>query len=481
MIVHIMIMFIQKFVNRKDELSFLNHNYESKKPFFIVIYGRRRVGKTELIQKFLDNKPSIFLLSTQEVEKGIISSFSEDVALFFDDHSLKINPFVSFKQLMEYFKEKLPELTSRTIIAIDEFPYLIGANKAIPSILQKYWDTYFKKSNLGFILCGSSISVMESDVLGVKSPLYGRRSGQWKVEPLKFKVINEFFPSISTKRCVEFFSISGGVPQYLEELDEAEPLLENIQNNIAKKGALLYEEADFLLKEELREPKTYASILKAIAYGSTKLHEISIQVGVERTLLTRYIERLEMLGFIEREHPITAKTMSRNTIYRINDSYLAFWFRFISPYKKDIERGIYSRLGQVINKNMNNFIGKIFEDISKELLLEMNYKKRLPFLFTDIGRMWGKVKNIPSGLNTYEIDLVALNDNTKDILFCECKWQELSRKSAKKIILDLRKKAGFVQWNNDNRKEHFTLIAKKIDAKDGLLKEGIVALDLDDF
>lgn len=463
-------MFIQKFINRENELKFLKNEYKKDKPFFIVIYGRRRIGKTELIKQFIKDKNAIFFLCTQEVEKENMVSLSEELTNFFNDPTLKISPFSNFKQVMDYLKNKIKSIKTKTIFVIDEFPYLVDANKTIPSLLQKHWDLYFKQSSLGFILCGSSIGAMESKVLGHKSPLYGRRSGQWKVNPLQFKEATQFFPSLDFEKQIEIYSIIGGIPLYLLEIDPKLDLLENIKVNIARKGAFLYDEASFILKEELREPRIYFSLLKEISSGKTKLNNIKNALGVESTLLGRYIETLETLDLIEKQIPVTAKPKSKNTHYYLKDNYFRFWFKFIFPYKKDLERNEFKNLLANLRKELNPFIGHSFEQTCKEYILRMN----LPFLINKIGRQWGKIPEKPKNENQYEIDIVALNEKTKDILFAECKWQ--NNVNAKKLLKDLKEKANYVKWKNDKRKEHYAIFAKSF--KEKIKEKNVYLLDI---
>lgn len=468
----IMNMFIQKFINRKRELEFLNREYQKQKPFFIIIYGRRRVGKTELINYFIKNKEAVYFLATQEVEKENIVSLSKEIASFFDEASIKANPFSTFKQAMEYLKEKAASIHKRTIIVFDEFPYLVDANKSIPSILQKYWDEHFKNSNLEFILCGSSISAMESKVLGRKSPLYGRRTGQWKVDPLSFKNAIKFFPNLRFENQIEFYSLIGGIPLYLLELDQKLSLLENIKFNIAQRGVFLYEEPIFILKEELREPKIYFSLLKEISSGKVKLNDIKNALGVERTLLGRYIETLETLDFIEKQTPVTSSPKSKNTIYFLKDNFFRFWFKFIFPYKKELDTNRSEFFMKNIKKNLNSFIGNSFEIVCQEFL-----EKTMIFQYDRVGKQWGKIPKASKDKNQYEIDICALNEKSKEILFCECKWQD--KIDACDVLNGLKEKAKYVNWHNGKRKEYYVIFAKSFRRK--IKEEGIYCFDLKDL
>lgn len=446
--------FIQ-FIDREKELEFLEN--QIKKPAsFVVLYGRRRVGKSELIKRFIKNKKAVYLLATQEVEKELIGSFSAEIAGHFKDSSLKVNPFSQFKQIVEYIKEKnIADL----ILVIDEFPYLVDANKAIPSLLQKYWDTDFKSAGLHIILCGSSVGAMETEVLGRKSPLYGRRTGQWKVDPLPFKEFVKFFPDTLFDRHVEFYSITGGIPLYILEFDGSKTVYENAKAAIATRGSLLYQETDIILKEELREPKTYFSILKEISAGKNTLNEISNALGVERTVLTRYLNTLEELELIELLKPVTVKEKSRNTIYSLKDNYFKFWFGFVYPFIKELDSFIFDGFEYNFRQNFNSYVGKQFEIVCSEAVRLAN-----PINSTDVGKWWGAYRDMETNeRKTAEIDIVSINEQTKEILFAECKWQD--KVNARKILAELKEKAKFVQWNNHERKEHYAIFAKSFQEK----------------
>lgn len=460
--------FIQ-FINRKKELEFLEN--QIKKPSsFVVLYGRRRVGKSELIKQFIKNKKAIYLLSTQEVEKELIESFSSEIAEYFEDRALKVNPFSKFRQIAEYLIDKN---TANLIIVIDEFPYLVDANKAIPSILQKYWDTHLSSAGLHMILCGSSIGAMETQVLGRKSPLYGRRTGQWKVDPLPFAEFVKFFPDAGFEKIIEFYSITGGIPLYILEFDGRKTVFENAITAIATRGSLLYQETDIILKEELREPKTYFSILKELSAGKNTSNELSNALGVERTSLTRYLNTLEELDLIELIKPITAKKKSRNTIYSLKDNYFKFWFGFIYPFIKDLDSFIFDGFERNFKENFNTYVGKQFEMVCMEAVRSAN-----PIKSTNIGKWWGAYRDIETKEKKIaEIDLVSINEQTKEILFVECKWQE--KVNARHILAELKEKAKYVLWNNEKRIEHYAIFARSFKQK--IVEPGLILIDLKDL
>lgn len=459
--------FIQ-FIDRERELEFLE-SQTKKSASFVVLYGRRRVGKSELLKHFIKDKKAIYLLATQEVEKELMESFSAEIAGHFSDETLKINPFSQFRQVADYLKEK--DIAGLTLV-IDEFPYLVDANKAVPSILQKYWDMHYKPKGLHIILCGSSVGAMETGVLGRKSPLYGRRTGQWKVDPLPFREFAKFFPGIPFERLVEFYAITGGIPLYILEFDGGKTAFENARSHIATRGSLLYQETDIILKEELREPRTYFSILKEIAAGKTTLNELSNALGVERTALTRYLNTLETLELIELIKPVTAKKKSRSTIYTLKDNYFKFWFGFIYPFVRELDSFVFDGFERNFRQNFNSYVGRQFEAVCMEAVKMAN-----PIRSPNAGKWWGAYRDEQANeRKTAEIDIVSVNEQTKEMLFAECKWQD--NVNAKKILEELREKARRVQWNNESRKERFAVFAKSFRDKEKTKEPNVTLFDM---
>lgn len=448
----IMNTFIQ-FVNRSRELDFLE-GQARRSSALVILYGRRRVGKSELLKRFLKGKNALYLLATQEVEKEVVESFSEETAEHFGDASLKANPFSRLSQLLEYLGGK--ELRG-LVLAIDEFPYLVDANSAAPSIIQKHWETRLRDKGLKLVLCGSSIGAMEAEALGRKSPLYGRRTGQWKVEPLAFRHFAEFFPKTRFERLIEMHSICGGIPLYILELDAAKSAYENARDAVATRGSILYQEAEVLLKEELREPKTYFSLLKEISAGRNSLNELSNALGAERTSLTRYLSTLAELDLIEASKPVTAKEKSKSTAYVLKDNYFKFWFRFVYPFKKELDSFSFESFKRNFEQNFNAYVGRQFERVCLEALTVEN-----PISAEKTGSWWGSFYD-SEGRKESEIDMVSLNQSSKKILFAECKWQ--IGVDALQVIRSLEKKAAQVEWENDGRKECFAVFAKSFRQK----------------
>ena len=432
---------MKKFVNREEELKSIKEKLESNNFELIIIFGRRRVGKTRLILESVKGKKYIYYFA---VEKNNISKFKADVE--------------KYNENIKYAKEDWEALFNflkNHIIIIDEFPNLLIEDKTILSEFQKIVDTLLINTKTKLILLGSSISMMKSKILCYKSPLYGRSTSIIELKPLKFFQIKDFFNKISIEELIRIYGFSGGIPYYLQKINKL-PFFSWLEQELKKVDTFLKHEIDILLRMEFEEPYTYKEILEAIALGKTKLNEIKQHIRIKGEI-TKYLANLIRVGFIERVVPITKKIKSKTGRYYIKDNFLKFWFRFIYPNLSQIEQGVFNI--EEIKKDYNQYLGFVFEQVCKEFLIELMKKDQIQS-FNKIGKEWG---NIPEKKQTYEIDIVALNEQTKEILFCECKWQ--SKVNAKKICKDLAEKAQHMQWHNEQRKESFAIFAKSFSKK----------------
>ncbi|ADN36140.1 ATPase [Methanolacinia petrolearia DSM 11571] len=456
---------IQPFVNREQELDFLNKKYAENSAQMIVLYGKRRIGKTELIKKFIEDKDGTYILCTNDSTEENIKEMKDKFADLTGKEYFRDIDVSSFYSLYKHFSEEIGNRNA--VIAIDEFPYLIELNRGVVSVFQKIWDELLIDRNLFLIICGSSMGMMETEVLGYKSPLYGRRTGEWNVSPMSFKHLKYFYPVYEKSDLFCLWAICGGIPFYLQKLDGSLTVEENIKKKILRKGEVLYNEPGVLLREEFREPKTYTLILKYLSLGYNKQGELSSVTGIEKGNLSKYLSVLENLRFIEYILPLGRK---KGGIYEINDQFFRFWFRFVYPNLSDLEMGLIDEVYSRISPQLNAYYGKQFE----RLVIEQIKTKEvpLPFTFTDVRPWWHKEN---------EIDAVVTNPENRDILFVECKWKNLDKIDAGRILSGLEKKSGSVQWNNESRKEHFALFAKKVEEKETLREMGYIVFDLDDI
>lgn len=459
---------LQLFVNRQRELQFLKEHYKSKLSELVVIYGRRRVGKTELTLRFASDKPHIYFFADQRPETELIQELKQQMSIYLRDESFAK---LAVKNWIDLFNEFTKwNKNTRPLIIIDEFPVLIEANRAVPSIFQKIWDQNLKNTSTMLILLGSSIAMMENEVLNYKSPLYGRRTAQWKLETLKICHLKPFFPNYNFETLVQVYACLGGVPAYLQKFDPEKGFWENVQQKILTKGEFLYEEAEFLLREELREPRNYAIILKAIAQEAQTHGEILNKTSVDKSMLSKYASVLEDLGFIKRTHPIGITPKPRKSQYSIADNYLNFWFKYVFPNKTELEAGNSKNVLSKIKQDYTVYLGHGFEEIAAELLTEMKKNQKLPFDFTSIGKWWFK---------NNEIDLIAIDEEKQTATFIETKWSNLNTTDCQRILQKLKDKAQHFRW--ERKKENYVVVAKYIKEKEQLTKQGQFVFDLDDF
>ncbi len=402
------------FVGRQPELQKLNNLYATDKFQLAVIYGRRRVGKTTLINQFVKDKDVIFFTGLETSSKENLANFSQSITR--PKYGNNVAPiFPSFQSAFDAVYEQAKE--KQVVLVIDEYPYLAGSAPGISSLLQVQIDEKFKNSKLFLILCGSSMSFMENQVLGYKSPLYGRRTAQFKILPFDFFETKEYFQSFNFYDLAIIYGITGGIPQYLTQMDDQLSVEANIKNNFLYSSAYLFEEPTNLLKQEVREPANYNAIINAIATGSSKSSEISSKVGLESSACSTYLKNLIALGIIKKEKPITEDSL-RKTIYTIEDNLFRFWYRFIPNNVSLIQNGMVELAYQRIVEQLTDFMGGVFEDICKQWLWRENAVGRLPFSFAELGRWWG---NDPLNRCEAEIDILAYLDKDNAI-FGECKW-----------------------------------------------------------
>lgn len=404
------------FVGRKRELEKLDYLYNSSQFEFAVFYGRRRVGKTTLINEFIKDKNAVYYMAVEGTRKENLSGLSK--ALLAAEGTMDGPEFSDYANLLNYI-DGLCKCQERLIIAIDEFPYLAASYPAISSMLQSHIDQCWKNSRLFLILCGSSMSFMEEQVLGYKSPLYGRRTAQFKLHPFTFFETRRMIAGFSDEDQAVLYGVTGGIPEYISRIDSSKSLDDNIVDLFFDESGRLFEEPVNLLKQELREPASYHSIISAIAGGASRMNDISTKTGLETSRCSNQIMSLISLGIVRKETPITEGDSSRKTLYQLEDSMFLFWYRFVRPNISSITRGVgrtvYSSL---VKPQINSFMGKIFENICQQYLFHPQIYETLPFPVGNTGRWWGgnAIKK-----RQEEIDIMAVQEPCA--LFCECKWK----------------------------------------------------------
>lgn len=426
------------FVGRKNELEILDQQFRSDKFEFTVIYGRRRVGKTELLKQFMNGKDSIYYMSLESNAQTNLELLSQSVQRRRKD-AAAFATFQSYDSLFEFVAESAR--SERLIFVIDEYPYLAQAYPEISSLIQKYCDQGWKETKLFLILCGSSMSFMENQILSAKSPLYGRRTAQIHMNAFDFFETEEFLRPMPKEDIAVLFTATGGVAEYLNYIDKDKNLEANLISLFFTVSGRLYEEPTNYLKQELREPKLYNSILDAIANGASKNNEIATKIKVQTGALNKYLNNLVELGIVIKESPF-GNSASRKTIYRISDGMFRFWYRFVFPNVSAIEIGAGKRLYKdYVEKFIPSFMGEGFEHIFLNYFDRLNAEGSLPVLITQRGRWWG---NNPIARREEEIDLVGTGGDTT--VYSEVKWT--GEKIDLPVIQGLIEKSMFIQSKN---------------------------------
>ncbi|MBQ9251713.1 MAG: ATP-binding protein [Clostridia bacterium] len=409
------------FIGREAELQKMNQRYERDSLEFIVIYGRRRVGKTALINEFVKDKPCIYFSALRANRKENLEAFSKSIYQF--DH-----PDVQEAPVFSSFDSAFSEITrmvekNRIVLVIDEFPYLAEADESISSRLQHLLDHDWGKTKIYLILCGSSMSYMEKEVLSGKSPLFGRRTAQLYLQPMDYLTSARFLPDASPEEKAIIYGITGGIPHYINKLGFAGSLQNALLDNLFDSSAYLFEEPQNLLKQELREPALYNSIISVIAAGNTKLSDISTKSGMDQSACLKYIKVLMELAIIKKVEPVVDRSAKKKE-YRVADPFFRFWYRFVPQNMTAITTGTMSRIYHAaVESYLSGYMGATFEDICRQyLLLHMD---QLPFPIHEIGEWWG---TLPKEKKEAQIDIVATSireNNVQDgrqYLIGSCKY-----------------------------------------------------------
>ncbi|HLF72839.1 MAG TPA: DUF234 domain-containing protein [Anaerolineales bacterium] len=409
------------FVNRISELDLLEKHYHSGRAELFVLYGRRRVGKTELLAHFCQGKRHIFFVADQVPEQTLRANLSKAVndVIFGPEQVSAV--YNTWDDLLNTLARQAQ--SERLVVVLDEFPYLVAADPSLASILQRTWDRSLKNTQIMLILNGSYIGMMEETVLGYNAPLYGRRTAQYLLEPLEFIDAQQFFSSYSADDRLRAYAVYGGTPAYLQTIQPEQSLKSNILEGILTRGSVLYDEVRFVLQQELREPRNYFAVLQAIASGNTRQNEIKQAAGLEN--ITPYLETLQQLHLVERVVPITESQphKSRRGVYRLKDNFLRFWFRFVLPNHSQLERGAREVVfDTAIAPDLDAFTSTVFEQVCYQYFWRNGLRGKLPFLPKQIGGWWQANE---------EIDLVLLSDT--HTMLVECKW---SRRSVGSDILE---------------------------------------------
>ncbi len=408
------------FLNRERELTYLDEHFASGQAEFLVMTGRRRVGKTSLLAHWATDKPGLSFQAHLDAEEMLRGEFSTLVWQASYPHE-PMPPGYAFPTWADLF-ERLGHLgrKNRFVVIIDEYPFLEGGTSRqgrVASILQKVWDQHLQHTRVMLILCGSYLSVMYRTVLNRNAPLHGRRTGQILLEPFTINQIDVFLPGHTAEQLIETYAMVGGMPAYLAHLSTDLSLWQNMARTVLNRDHVLYLEPDLILREELREPRLYAAILRAMAEGRHQLKNIAAAAGFTASSgAVRYLDTLQGLGLVERRAPVspTSRPHRRGAWY-ITDPYLRFWARWTLPYATLLSFGQPERLlHETIRPGWEAFVGAVWEDLVRHHLARLNVQGHFPHLLTDVGSWWSPHQ---------QIDLVAVNHRHRFVVLGKARWR----------------------------------------------------------
>jgi AAA+ ATPase superfamily predicted ATPase len=446
-----------RFVDRERELESLNRLVERPGSQFVIAYGRRRVGKTTLLLHWAraTGLPYVYWVASRNTAPNLQRSLAE--ALWHHQHSQEtatteyLPEARSWRELFRY-AVRIAE-GQRFILILDELPYAIESDSALPSEMQNAWDHDLKETNLALVVAGSHVGMMVK-MQEYQAPLYGRFTARLPVEPLPFSALAEFLPEYDAAHRVAVYAILGGIPAYLERFDSHKSLAANVQEQILLDTGMFRVEPFYLLSDEVREPRNYMAVLRAIGQGNHTLETITLGAGLQTKQHTStYLARLQDLHLVYRDTPATIPENKQTTQgrYDLCDAYLRFYFRFIAPHERLLEQGLIPRLWEMIQDQMRAFVGgTAFEELCRQWVLQQAIHGALPFMPDRIGSYWAK---------DAQVDVVAIRWDQKQILLGEAKWG--TERVGRKVLMDLLAKAPkVVPDGGEGWTVHYVLFAR---------------------
>ncbi|TAK22583.1 MAG: ATP-binding protein [Chloroflexota bacterium] len=412
------------FLDRAAETRWLNEGWNGQ-PQFRILYGRRRIGKSALIDAFAAGRRSIVYQAAEGTTADHLRDLTATLAEFADDPVLRAGPLPNWSAALAY----VARLAAREplLFVIDEYQYAAEADDSLASVVQRWWSREIEAGPipLYFVICGSYVRLFERKVLN--GPMYGRNTGIWKLSPLKCADASLFFPAWSAEDRIRAYAVLGGIPYYLSQFDLSRGLAWNIANRVTRKGAALFEEAELVVREELRDPGLYFSILRAIDDGCTEYGQILSRVrpGNEPGNITAYLKMLVALGFAESHTSIVGKS---RPVWRITDPYLRFWFRYVLPRQARFERATDPdrAYAEMVAPTLDHFVSRpAFEEICRDWVLAQADRGRWRSPIDDVGSWWGKIPDSadagPRATVSRELEVVAVRG--KDVVLVgEAKW-----------------------------------------------------------
>ena len=404
------------FLNRDDDLAALDDQWQMAGGRYLVLWGRRRVGKTELLNRFIEGKRAFYFEATDTTELNQLRSVSQELAAASGNQLLAAQPVTNWTAALAAIEQYVRD-GDRTIVILDEFQFLAVQQRQLETLLNSWWRTTGRDLSLVFIIAGSELSFFREDVLGGK--MYGRRDGQVNLMPFDYRSAALFTPSYSAEDKVRTYAVCGGMPYYLATWDERVPMEENILRNILYRDGLLHEEAELLLRQELSDPRQYFSVLEAVARGRTHNNQIVQHTGLDKAQVYKHLHTLQRLQLVEQRRPVTASPTSLKTSYAILDGFLNFYFRFVEPFSSRLRNRAEAErhLRQTVLPDLDHFVSKpAWERVCREYLRDAEPDARA------VGSWWGRVRVAPKQTEEREVDGVAIDVDGKTIATASCKW-----------------------------------------------------------
>lgn len=445
-----------EFIGRRKELAALASFYEAGGGALVPVYGRRRVGKSELILRFIEQKPALYMVGKKAPAGLQMREFLEVAARALDEPLFRNHPATGWREILLLILERWRK-PEKLILVFDEFQWMVEASPELPSVLQEVWDRRARKSQAMIILCGSYVGFMEREVLAKKSPLFGRRTGHMFVRPFSFREAAEFHPRASLQQKALTYFLLGGIPLYLKSFSRDLSVPQNIVQTFLNEYSPLSREPEFLLHEELREVENYYALLMALSQGSLTLGDIARRTGLPERGLGYYLHTLLELGYIAKKYPLSEmKPAALHVRYVLTDPLLRFWFRFIYPHQSLITQlGPQDAYRELMAPNLDTYWGACFENLCREALPSLYEQEKVMAPYS-VGEYWNK---------EVQIDLVGLREDHR-VDLGECKWGTIP--SLKAVAEDLRRKSGLFP-NREGRSVHLRLFSQgKVSPVEGL-------------
>lgn len=469
------------FIGRDRELQTLQELYEKDGFGMSVIYGRRRIGKSTLIVEFVKDKKAIFYTATKVGKEKNLELFSKQVLAALDS-AFEDTVFSSVEAVFDFITKKMPE--EKLIIVIDELPYWAERDEALLSVMQKYIDTKWNHKNLMIILCGSALSFMENKVLSEKSPLFGRRDSQIRLESFSYREAALFVPDYSMEDKAICYGITGGVAKYLSLIDREKSLDDNIKKLFFHPDGYLYDETRNLLTQEFSDITLVNNIIEQIASGENTVNGIAGKVGEKEPTVLYTLEKLIRVGLAEKKRCMTEEKNKKKTQYVLRDHMFKFWYDFIPKAHSVIEMGqgdlYYER---AVKPKLHSFMGSVFEEMCRYYTLEQGIQGRFDSFLTQVGSWWGveQVEN-PMGekvQQSADIDVLAISEMDKTAVVGECKFR--NEKIDKRVYDTLLRRASLVTGKYRVTRYLFFSLGGYTDWFDTLENSDVMLFSLDDL